>query len=475
MKLYLLVISMVFILLNNPISNAADTSIVGHTEITYSVATSNEIGINKELSKLMALGSAAPDYFEFRILGAHAQPYNPQLSIKEDKYYIFDKTDYLSNIIKDYEKSEAWHDFYFNAAIVAAKKGKIEQSVFLLGYALHQRADLATHQGLPNLVHAGWDDLSVFEGSRLFQYRLPFKGKAGPDLNPSRLALAHKLITLDLNIFKNSLTEKEWANFQDEHIPYKEPPMLHTSMLMKDKNITTWDPRKGLLSLGVLGGSSELNKINVESIKNILNDVNIYSYTDYRSGITKDTAINKILTTVEVLHSRQEAMFELLDVDDLDISRNSNDPPLPKPKNLEMLYAYAKDVFEYTTLGGMFTRLDTEDQKFLTLHGWKYFITKKILELKVIREEKQNILNKLNEKAIINYNAEWVSRFNYKKINTLPNSWYELMLERTTTRQQSTNYNDSNTKSYTNDGKTKEQKKCLPPDPTTGVVGCPVD
>ena len=147
-------------------ARAAEQDATGHPPIMIEMATASDFGVPLDVAKLMALGTSAPDFFEFTLKGrynlsAHAQTNafddKGQLRIappKDDADLQRFYKDWVDLQKKSYENSERWHQFYFDAAVQAMFDGDRDRAAFLLGYAMHNPQDYATHRGIPNELHA---------------------------------------------------------------------------------------------------------------------------------------------------------------------------------------------------------------------------------------------------------------------------------------------------------------------------------
>src|SRR5438094_917827 len=90
----------------------------GHAEITYAVATRPEFRLPPDVAKLMALGSMAPDYFDFNNPSAHAQPDDPRVSMEGSglsrQFKLVPGERSLQETSLNWRpKSERWHDRSF--------------------------------------------------------------------------------------------------------------------------------------------------------------------------------------------------------------------------------------------------------------------------------------------------------------------------------------------------------------------------
>jgi hypothetical protein len=214
----------------------------GHASITFDAARGHHV--ESGIAKVIALGSTAPDFFEFSNPAAHAQTLDPAVGV--NNHLSIDHAQYKDYQRTWFEMSENWHDHYLSAAVDAMNAGHREQAAFLLGYAMHNTEDFATHRGLPNLVHAEADKIFV---NGLNPYP-PANGLAkgvSPDVDPTRLQSASKLANDDLVEFRLKIGEENWKLFNGEEI--KGPGLSATipEPLTRFGDLGSWDPHSGVI------------------------------------------------------------------------------------------------------------------------------------------------------------------------------------------------------------------------------------
>ena len=101
----------------------------GHDGIVYE--TAKALYYSEDAAKVLALGSVAPDWFEFSNDAAHAQtpvPRESRLPGADDEKIA-------------YANWDSWVRRYEGMAQEAMKNGATARALFLLGYALHARMD----------------------------------------------------------------------------------------------------------------------------------------------------------------------------------------------------------------------------------------------------------------------------------------------------------------------------------------------
>lgn len=155
----------------------------GHDGIVYE--TAKALGYSEDAAKVLALGSVAPDWFEFSNDAAHAQ--TPEHVENQWREPTQDEKKAA------YEQHRAWVQKYERAAADAVSRGNSEQALFLYGYALHGIMDYATHRGMTAAQHGllsrrdsdpDKDAKRIQEARRETAYIL---GKLGRSMNGGRL------------------------------------------------------------------------------------------------------------------------------------------------------------------------------------------------------------------------------------------------------------------------------------------------
>ncbi len=197
----------------------------GHGVLTFDAAT-ERLGVDRELARVMALGSIAPDYFEFDNPAAHAQ--TQDLRIDSSGKPILDPQRYGELQQESFRKSRIWREHYFDAAVLAAKSGHRERAALLLGYSLHNVQDYGTHRGMPNVLHAGLDSVGH-----------------SPDRDESRLATSKVLASIYMERFRNEIGADNWRLFNGEAVRrpgqiFAEVPAPLTSIA---PGLGDWNPR----------------------------------------------------------------------------------------------------------------------------------------------------------------------------------------------------------------------------------------
>ena len=173
----------------------------GHPEITFDVITQGDLHVPEDIGKVMAIGSAAPDFFEFDNPNAHAQTPDPPLT--KSGVLAISAKDYQARHETAYSLSEEWAEFYFSSAVSAMKSGHRERGSIFIGICSRITVqDLATHRGMTNLVHSALD----------------YNGQS-PDSLPARSAAAHEMASLEIFRFKEAVGQQNWDLFRGETVP----------------------------------------------------------------------------------------------------------------------------------------------------------------------------------------------------------------------------------------------------------------
>ncbi len=290
----------------------------GHPKITYEVAVAGGFGFTlpTDIAKVMALGSVAPDYFDFENPPAHSQTPDPPVEIGPKVYEDLQR--------KAYRAAAKWRRFYFDAAVTALQKGRREQAAFLLGYALHNAEDFATHGGVSNIVHAG----RAAEGK-------------DPDKDIKRLAKARSLAGIEIERFRRAVGEVSWAQFKGKSVrkPGSRDTIPPEPLSTFGDDLKDWDPRAGALTARrehrTLKGAAD-------------------SYINYKMASLKLRAPEAFHTyhtlfndLVWGLYDRQEAMVGLLDVTTLGIEWPIDGPKRPEIKGQDKLFSLAFEALRF--------------------------------------------------------------------------------------------------------------------------------
>jgi hypothetical protein len=185
--------------------------------------------MNQDIARVMALGSIAPDYFEFDNPAAHAQTRDPDIDANGKP--ILDPQSYEQLQRESFQTSRVWREHYFNAAVQEAKAGHRERAALLLGYSLHNVEDYGTHRGMPNALHAGLDHAGH-----------------SPDRDETRLASSKILGSIYIERFRDEIGTDNWKMFNGEAVrkpghTYAEVPEPLTTVTGLDG----WDPHSGFI------------------------------------------------------------------------------------------------------------------------------------------------------------------------------------------------------------------------------------
>lgn len=200
----------------------------GHGVLTFDAAT-ERVGVNRDIARIMALGSIAPDYFEFDNPAAHAQ--TRDLDIDAAGKPILDSQRYAESQRESFRAAQTWREHYFNAAVQAGKAGHRERAALLLGYALHNVEDYGTHRGMPNALHAGLDNAGH-----------------SPDRDETRLASAKVLGSIYIERFRDEIGADNWKLFNGEAV--RRPGQTFATVpepLTMVTGLSGWDPRSGFI------------------------------------------------------------------------------------------------------------------------------------------------------------------------------------------------------------------------------------
>jgi hypothetical protein len=337
---------------------AADWGPHGHSEITYDAAVGDTFGLPSDISKVMSLGSIAPDYFEFDVPAAHAQVADPKI---ENQHLKVSEPEYRDRQRTAFVDSYNWHQFYFNAAVSAMQHGQRERAAFLLGYAIHNTEDLGTHQGMPNLVHASLDAADT-----------------SPDVSRTRLALSHAGASLDIGTFRKQIGEDNWRLFQGQAVLHGTQTLVPEPIHTLGSNLEAWNPRSGILppssDTSVLTGLTE--RMFQDAFKRVASE---FGYAVEISGQLDTRPIAQIYNLLGGLHARQYEMFALLQVSHLGIQRRtcdraefgSCDPKAPDIKDDRLLAQFVRDALDYQFREpGRFAMLSADDRALLESTNW---------------------------------------------------------------------------------------------------------
>lgn len=282
-------------------AHAAGWGANGHGKITWEVARSTGFGFDlpPDVAKVMALGSIAPDFFEFTNPAAHSQTADPALTAEGG--LAITALGYRAQQRESYAQARQWHDFYFDAAVAAMMAGQRERAAFLLGYALHNREDFATHRGVNNLLHAG----------------LKADGK-DPDQDPVRLAKARSLASIDIDRFKHAIGPDAWSLFTGNAVrrPGAVGSEVPEPLTRLAPSLATWDPTSGTMPATGLSAhfapdfAKDLDAI--QAGLRTIGRLDPVAFAEGRSAVE---------TFAWGLMQRQDAMLGLLDVEHLGVPR----------------------------------------------------------------------------------------------------------------------------------------------------------
>jgi len=345
-------------------SEAATWDIKGHPRMTYIKATSSEFQVPKDVAKVMALGSMAPDYFEFENHNAHSQTRDLPITLdgKLAAIYLFESSQKMA-----YKNSEKWFNFYFKGAVNAMKNGHRERSAFLLGYALHNVQDFATHQGMPNMVHSAWTELGQ-----------------SPDQNKERLAFANEMTALVINKYQHAIGAKRWNVFIGKMGESSDPisKTIPEPLSLFGDDLKHWDPTTGFMPSADIDSERAALLIN-----QVLTQVSKRVYRPNTKGEIRDDLFALLLSMGENflfgLHDRESKMLKLLD-----IPRSRLDPVVG-PVDLKK---YLLQALKFKALHEKYLKLTIEEQKILAdTTVWRQSVQKNLESMRSKRRAHHQI------------------------------------------------------------------------------------
>jgi hypothetical protein len=318
----------------------------GHAVCTYNAAT-EDLSLPADVAKVMALGSLAPDFFEFDIPAAHAQVADPP--IEHDRIIPAERV-YRDLQRREFVDSFNWHEFYFNAAVTAMQHQQRERAAFLLGYALHNIEDLGVHQGMPNLVHAALD-----------------AGQISPDYDKRRYELAYSAASLDMAAFRQSIGDENWELFRGQAVrrPSGET-VVPSPMPVLTGDLDHWNPASG-----VMPGVPDDPALQDPKIA-LFEALYLKALAAYQSGRDTDVLLARLHNFFAGLLQREAKMRSLLEIAHLGIRRrNGIDPVAPEAKNDVAMSKYIEDAYNFLfTTPKQFWRLSPDDRALLASTNW---------------------------------------------------------------------------------------------------------
>jgi hypothetical protein len=369
----------------------------GHGTLTFEAASS--AGLDRDVAKVMALGSIGPDFFEFKNPAAHAQTPDPEIG---DDHHLAVTREQYEELQKDaFERSEAWHNFYLKAGVKAMQEGHREQAAFLLGYAMHNAEDFATHQGVTNLAHAAWD--------------ATLKGKAaaeGPDEDKERLRAARKNAKDDVEFFRSQVGEKNWQLFQGKSVRGKGLSAEVPEPLSRfgGRDLEKWDPRSGVMP-------PRLTSEDPTMARRLIHEEATAALAKVLGQPPDEVHLNFLNSAenfVLGLGERQDDMLDIL----RSVPRSPGDPPLPGPTEAfdlkhpfsaadSPLCRYILDLAQFeggwlarrfgSTLPDQYAQLSAEEKKMLGETIWGRLMEEKIEALRGQREAARGVVAQTRE------------------------------------------------------------------------------
>lgn len=350
--------------------SAANWGPNGHPEITFDVARGVSFQLPADVSRVMALGSIAPDYFEFTNPAAHAQSQNPVVA-REGQPRLLSKEGCRTLRRVAFKESEQWHDHYLYAALAEMKSGHRERAAFLLGYAMHNSADFATHLLMSNLEHATLDDA----------------GKS-PDSSPTRLAKAHQLVRRDLEYFRYFVGEDDWRLFRGEVVrrPGSVAGTVPEPLTLIAPGLEKWDPRIGDIP------PPPGQRVGLpDAVRRALL---AFAHRPDVKGRRPQEWLAKVLNFVEGMYPRQQSMAILLKHS----LRQFAPPSTPQPTAMDIgeLERYLLSVVEFVdTLPRTYETLSTADKQ--VLHEvaqeqiWRVLLAEQLQQTKTYSQSYENV------------------------------------------------------------------------------------
>lgn len=359
----------------------------GHPEITFDVITQGDLHVPEDIGKVMAIGSAAPDFFEFDNPNAHAQTPDPPLT--KSGVLAISAKDYQARHETAYSLSEEWSEFYFSSAVSAMKSGHRERAAFLLGYALHNREDLATHRGMTNLVHSALD----------------YNGQS-PDSLPARLAAAHEMASLEIFRFKEAVGQQNWDLFRGETVRSGSIGSIIPEPLTFATDLKDWNPRSGIIPSTPSA---------VRTVQSLIDS----QYKSDTRGVIHEATAPRVKNYLAGFFQRQDRMLRFLQ-----IVRGPNDPKLPSRRGKNELRQDALDAAYFacklsrvnkTCVPKKYQRLSAADQNLLESLEWDKLHKAKIKHLRELRQKHQDAILQLYKVRLAKLNAIADRQKQYRK------------------------------------------------------------
>jgi len=291
----------------------------GHGVLTYDAAT-ERVGVNRDIARVMALGSIAPDYFEFDNPAAHAQTRDPDIDASGKP--ILDSQRYDESQRESFRASRTWREHYFNAAVQAGKAGHRERAALLLGYALHNVEDYGTHRGMPNALHAGLDNAGH-----------------SPDRDEARLASSKILGSIYVERFRDEIGADNWKLFNGEAV--RRPGQAYATVpepLTAVTGLSGWDPRSGFIP-------PKPGYVLHDPVKNAVGDglaLLAHPMCAPNCQIAAENLREKGANFIDGFLSRQNELAKLLDTREIGIALPAG-MKAPEPKNADSLRQFVAD------------------------------------------------------------------------------------------------------------------------------------
>jgi hypothetical protein len=264
----------------------------GHPRITFDAARSAEFDVPEDVARVIALGSIAPDYFEFDSPAAHAQTPDPALT--KDRRHLRVSCDEQDVSRRNaVANSVEWHNAYLTASAREMKSGHRERAAFLLGYAMHNAEDLGTHGGMSNLVHSA----------------MAARGN-DPDMDYERLAVSREMAALDLSRFRREIGETNWRLFRGQSV--RGPgvgSMVPEPLAHFGTDLQNWNPYEGLVSPRPVDEPLR-DLVDAVLVKYVEPGRPLYS-TDVRGNV-QESQRARLENLLFGLHQRQQVMLEML-------------------------------------------------------------------------------------------------------------------------------------------------------------------
>jgi len=314
----------------------------GHPHITFQVATDRE-SLPPDVARVMAFAAGAPDYFEFDNLAAHSQPDNPPLTA--DGRIAVTPEQWRQAQLQAIARADEWHRFYLDAAVDAMRHGRRERAAVLLGYALHNRQDLATHRGMTNWQHAAWD-----------------ANGQSPDLQADRIQVARDFTRRAIEEFRRQIGDDNWRLFRGETLRRSGiGSVIPEPMTRLAPGLAGWNPSTGVFPVP--------DEASAHAVAALFKAANLGQpfYTYDASGRFAPTSAVHAHNAYAGFFLRQDVLVEMLDFP----GRPPGFPPVPEPKSFDDLVDYAEDAKAFETdEAEAFRALTPEDPRLLTTTSW---------------------------------------------------------------------------------------------------------